>query len=262
VKTENYSIAIHEAGHSVVASHFKIAAYPELTPGGESRLIGAVDPKHAGLCHLDDGLVTNFQNAALCWAGPMAECLYGHPAASWLPPFKPSRLMLRDWHGMMMQQIKQFSDGDRVGILGYRDTWRSCKSAFAVVTKNKARIIRLAKAMTAGRKATTSMPLPEKFPSAHADFLRLICSSDEANFERFIASRVSLHLTNNRTMNLEDAKLSLGTSYDDAYAMSLNLQRTIHGNGFPDAESWFAAARAFKTWMKTAPATRAAVDGR
>jgi hypothetical protein len=246
---DNFNIAVHEAGHSVVASHFKIAAYPEITPGGESRLTGALDPKHAGVCHLDDGLVTNFQNAALCWAGPMAECLYGHPAASWLPPFKPSRLMLRDWHGMMMQQIKQFSDGDRVGILGYRDTWRSCKSAFKIVRQNKARIIRLAKAL-AGRNATPPLPMPATFPATFAQFLyfNVPCGSPEETFRAFVFDQSA------KSFAASQFALDAAQQKDSAEKWTTGRIEKLKAIGFTTADEWQSTARAFKAWTKTAPA--------
>jgi hypothetical protein len=239
---DNFTIAIHEAGHSVAASHFRIAAYPEITPGGESRLTGAIDPKHAGVCHLDDGLVTNFQDAALCWAGPLSECLYGTPP-SWTPPFKPSRLMLRDWHGMMMQQIKQFSDGDRVGILGYRDTWRSCKSAFKIVRKNKARIIRLAKAL-AGRNTTPSVPMPATFPATFAQFLyfNVPCGSPEETFRAF------LHAQAEKTFAASQFALDTAQQKDAAEKWTTGRMEQLKAGGFTTADEWQSTARAIKAW--------------
>jgi hypothetical protein len=157
--------------------------------------------------------------------------------------------MLRDWHWALLQQIGKLSATDRAGILEYKNTMRSCESAYRLVTKHKTRIIRLARAMTAGRIAKPSVPMPEKFPAAHADFLRLICGNDAASFERFIASRVSLHLTNNRTSNLDAAKIALGTLFDTAFAGSLNLQRSIYAGDFKTETDWLKAARDFKAWL-------------
>jgi hypothetical protein len=247
--SDDYNIALHEGAHAVVATTFKIPAMPELTPNGFSVLAQTTEPGTAGLCHFDNGKITPWQSAVISWAGVMTEALFGH-RQFWMPPFKPSHLMLRDWHWALLQQIGRLSATDRAGILEYKNTMRSCESAYRLVTKHKTRIVRLAKAMTAGRKVTPSLPLPEQFPATHADFVRLICASDEANFEQFIAGRTALHLTNGRTSNLEDAKLSLGTSFADAYAMSLNLQRSIYAGDFKTETDWFAAARPFLEWAK------------
>ena len=43
--------------------------------------------------------------------------------------------------------------------------------------------------------------------------------------------------------NFENSKLVLGASFDDAFSISMNLQRSIYGGDFPTADSWLAAAR-------------------
>ena len=245
--SDDYNIALHEGAHAVVATTFKIPAMPEITPGGYSALAQTTEPGTAGLCHFDNGKITPWQSAVISWAGTMAEALYGH-RQFWMPPFKPSSKMLRDWHWALLQQIGRLSATDRAGILECKNTMRSCESAYRLVTKHKTRIIRLAKAMTAGRIAKPSMPLPEKFPATHADFLRMVCGNDAASFERFLTGQVSLHLTNSRTMNLDEAKLSLGTSFDDAYTVSLNLQRSIYAGDFKTETDWLKAAREFQQW--------------
>lgn len=242
--SDDYNIALHEGAHAVVATTFKIPAMPEITPGGYSALAQTTEPGIAGLCHFDNGKITPWQLAVIGWAGTLAECLFGH-RQFWMPQFKPSSKMLRDWHWALLQQIGRLSATDRAGIWGYRNTLRSCESAYRLVTKHKTRIVRLAKAMTAGRKPT--MPLPEKFPASHAAFVRLICAN-EASFEQFITGRAALHLTNG-TSNLDDARLALGTSFDDAYAVSMNLQRTIYGNAFKTETDWLKAAKDFKAWQ-------------
>jgi hypothetical protein len=250
-----YSIAVHESGHAVAGAHFKIPAYPEITPNGESRVTGAVDPKHAGLCYLGDGRdgrpITKFQHAAFCWAGPMSECLYGHPS-SWQPPFKPSRLMLRDWHGMMMQQIKRFSEGDQSGILAYKDTWRSCKSAFQIVTKNRVRIIRLAKAI-AGR-IEKPVPLPESFPAPLSDFLRLVVATDgtgepEVRFRAYLFDRTQ------RSFADGQFRFDSPEQQQDAIEKWSAARLAKYQAGFSTADEWCSLARAFRAWTKNNKST-------
>jgi len=185
--SDDYNIALHEGAHAVVATTFKIPAMPEITPGGYSALAQTTEPGTAGLCHFDNGKITPWQSAVISWAGVMTEALFGH-RQFWMPPFKPSHLMLRDWHWALLQQIGRLSATDRAGILEYKNTMRSCESAYRLVTKHKTRIIRLAKALAAGRIAKPSLPLPEQFPATHADFVRLICGNDVASFEQFIAT--------------------------------------------------------------------------
>jgi hypothetical protein len=52
--------------------------------------------------------------------------------------------LLRDWHGMVMQQIHRLSESDRIGIVRCKDTWRACRSAFTLICRNRERIKRLA----------------------------------------------------------------------------------------------------------------------
>jgi len=246
IANNDFSVAVHEAGHSVAASHFKIPSYPELTPHGFSRLTQSVSPEHAGLCHYDTAPINPFQYAAISWAGMMAECLYGQPPF-WAPPFKPCAMMLRDWHGMMTQQIARLSDGDRSGIIGYRDSWRSCKSAFAIVRKNRARIIRLARAMT-GAHAEKAVPLPEKFPATLADFLQRIVAADgvaepEAKFRAFVRSRMEKFFAEGQ-FALSPEQHRQGVECWTAKRLE-NFRQ-----GFPDLAGWRGAALAFKAWAK------------
>jgi hypothetical protein len=248
IANNDFSVAVHEAGHSVTASHFKIPSYPELTPHGFSRLTQSVSPEHAGLCHYDTAPINPFQYAAISWAGMMAECLYGQPPF-WAPPFKPCAMMLRDWHGMMTQQIARLSDGDRSGIIGYRDSWRSCKSAFAIVRKNRARIIRLARAMT-GAHAEKAVPLPEKFPATLAEFLqRIVGGSDAAEkFRAFVFDQSAKSFAASQ-FALDAAQQKDAT--EKWTAARLEKFRA----GFTSADEWQNAALAFKAWQKPKQAT-------
>jgi hypothetical protein len=78
-----------------------------------------VNETYAGICHLDDGPISKFQRAVICWSGPLSECLFKTTQHPWQPPFKPNKKLLRDWHGMMMQQFARLSNGDQAGIIGY-----------------------------------------------------------------------------------------------------------------------------------------------
>jgi hypothetical protein len=242
---ENLNIAVHEAGHSVAASfHFKIPAYPEILNEGSSVATQTRYPDYAGLCSYDDGPISKFQLAAISWSGMLAQCLYAEPP-TWMPPFKPSRLMLRHWHGMAMVQIKLFSEGDRAGILGYRDTWRACKSAFSIVRKNRPQIIRLAKALAAVR-VEKPVPMPEAFPASYADFLHLVVAADgiadpEAQLRAYLYGLAEKFLA--------QPQFALGREqHRQAVESWTTAQLAKFQTGFTNAELWRDAARAFKAW--------------
>ena len=117
------------------------------------------------------------------------------------------------------------------------------------------------------------MPRPPHYPATHADFIHLVCSDDVASFERFIVNRAQAHLAGGATENFEDTKKSMlnhflrgltdelrarhtgksdaaiaGVLFDENLASILKLQRRVYGGYFPDAVSWFAAARDFVNW--------------
>jgi hypothetical protein len=240
---DTFSVAVHEAGHSVSASHYKIPSYPEILHDGQSVATQTMYPDYAGLCSYDGGQIPPFQLAVISWSGLISQCLYADPPA-WAPPFKPSGKLLRDWHGMVLTQIRRLSDGDRAGILGSRDNWRSCKSAFAIVCRNRARIIRLARAMTGG--GGQSVPMPPQFPATFADFLKLVVAADGAadpdeRLRAFISDRVEKYFVEMK-FPLDSAQHELGLKNVTAARLAEFQQ------GFPDAASWRATARAFKAW--------------
>jgi len=247
---DTFSVAVHEAGHSVSASHYKIPSYPEILHDGQSIATQTVYPDYAGLCSYDGGPVPKFQLAVISWSGLISQCLYADPPA-WAPPFKPSRKLLRDWHGMVLTQIKRLSDGDRAGILGSRDNWRSCKSAFAIVCRNRARIIRLARAMTGGGQ---SVPMPPQFPATLADFLKLVVAADgvtdpDERLRAFVSDGVKKYFV--------EMKLTLDAAQHKQGLESWTTARLAEfQQGFPDAASWRATARAFKAWAKIQPMKR------
>jgi hypothetical protein len=128
-----------------------IPSYPELTPDGVSPLMKQTMPGCGGVCWLETP-VTPFQDAVISFAGILGQAMFS-TAPEWAPPFKPSAKMLRDWHNMVRQQIGKLSEGDRIGIFAYKDIWRACKSAFAIVRKNRSRITRLAKCLAESKAA-------------------------------------------------------------------------------------------------------------
>lgn len=180
---------------------------------------------------------------------------------------------------MILQQLYRLSETDRCGINGYRNTWRACKSAFEIVQKNWARIIRLTKCLTAAKVASDreaderkwkEVPRPPRIPAAHEDFIRLVCSNDVGVFEQFIASKAKAQLAGGNADNFEDAKKSLlahfannvtgdlhtkhpdktddeiaGILFDENFSGIVKGQRYNYAN-FPSADSWLTAAKDFQ----------------
>jgi hypothetical protein len=187
--------------------------------------------------------MTTFQHATISWAGPLAQCLYGTPP-EYAPPYKPTALLLKDWFSAMATQLKRFSDGDRAGILtGYKCSWRACKSAFRIVTKNRARIIRLAKAL-AGRNTTPSVPMPATFPATFAQFLyfNVPCGSPEETFRAF------LHAQAEKTFAASQFALDTAQQKDAAEKWTTGRMEQLKAGGFTTADEWQSTARAIKAW--------------
>jgi hypothetical protein len=184
---------------------------------------------------------------------------------------------------MVLHQASRLSQEDRRGIYGYADTWRSCKSAFAIVTKNRARIVRLAKCLAesktkAAREADErkwhGIPRPSAFPASHDDFIRLVCGGDAERFEKFLESK-ALSILDIGAVNLEAARKSMADRktflgqitgelrarhagktddeiadilFDENFAGIVRNQRLRFGGDFKDGTSWIAAAREFQQW--------------
>jgi hypothetical protein len=174
---------------------------------------------------------------------------------------------------MVLSQVNRLSNSDRMGILSYRDTFRSCKRAFAIVRKNRARIIRLAKSMTK-TETKQSAPMPLTFPATCADFLRLVIATDDAaeRYENFLSDRVKAHWAGGFLENYAAAlpmRLSYFASFvndelraahvgkthgeisqqlfDKAFATALALERKRFELGFENREGWEFSARTFLT---------------
>jgi hypothetical protein len=256
---EYFSTAVHESAHAVAADHFKIPSYPEVFTGGRSVLFPAeVSTSYAGRCHLESP-VTEFQQAVISWAGPMGQAMFS-TSPDWFPPFKPSEKMLRDWFSMMLNQLRRLSDGDARGIRGYKDQWRACRSAFAILRKNRARIIRLGKCLAqvqvnaereADERKWSGVPRPSAFPASHEDFVHLVCGGPE-RFDEFITHRAKSHLTNGRPWDIQTAKEILGEKFDAEFFRALDFQRTLYAD-FKTANAWLLAAHNFQQWAAREP---------
>lgn len=278
-----YAVAIEESAHHVVAEHYRVPSFPELTPDGISILDPNSTPDSAGVCHLDEP-ISKFEYAAICWAGIISLCLFG-VAPTWAPPFKLTKRMLRDWCSMIYHQRQRLSDADRRGINGYADTLRACKSAYAIVTKNRARIIRLAKCLAESKTKATreaderkwaGIPRPASFPASHDDFIRLVCGGAE-RFEQFITSKALSDL-DAYVVNLDAARKSMADRktflgqitgelrarhagktddeiadilFDENFAGILNGKRKLYGNGFNDESGFISAANHFQQWANS-----------
>lgn len=238
-----YSIACHEASHAVAADFFGVPNYPEVTPGGFSKLKQSAEPGTPGICWLEPPF-TKYQDCVISWSGIIGECLFG-TAPYWAPSFKPSEKMLRDFYMMVTCQLKQLSDTDRLGILGdYKHSWRACRSAFRIIRKNHARIIRLAKAIAGGPEKPE--PMPPAFPATLADFMERIIGGTEPETKL----RAFIHDAGERF--LAQPQFALGPEQlPDAVETWGAARLAKYQAGFTSAEPWQDAARAFKAWAKT-----------
>jgi hypothetical protein len=245
---DNYTVAIHEASHAVAADFYGVPNYPELTPDGFSQVKQSTDPGTAGLCHLEPPF-TKFQDAVISWAGFIGQCLHG-TAPDWAPPFKPSEKMLRDHYMMAMHQLKKLSGADRLGILqDYRHSWRAFRSAFRIVRKNRARILRLAKAI-AGR-VEKPVPMPEKFPATLAEFLERIINGNDAE------TKLRAFIHDGAEKFLTQPQFALGPEQLPEKIETWTAARMERLRaGFTTADDWLAAARSFTAWEKIQPIKR------
>lgn len=249
---DNFNTAIHEAGHSVCASHFKIPSYPEVLIEGRSVVTQTTYPDTAGLCTYDEGRIPPLQFAIISWGGQLAQCLYATPP-SWAPQYRPAALLLKDWFDGMMVQLKKFSPTDRLGILAdYRRSWRACRSAFRIVRKNRARIIRLAKNI--GGRIEKLEPMPEKFPAPLSDFIRLVVAGDgttdpDEKFRALIQAQAKIYFA--------ESQLQFDTpeQEQDGIAQWSAARLAKWQQGFADADTWQNMARAFRAWTKAKNST-------
>jgi len=249
------ALTIHEAGHWHASVAFGIPAAMRIDMDAEGHLVG-------GWCFRDfHG--SKFEGACIGWAGVMAEHMlnrvWRHRTPLLFSPLTEANLSKFHWEASFF--LNELSVEDRQHIVAHTDTLESCQAAFRILSKrigeieadakllaDRTRKEVAAKLAAADERKWGRIPRPPHIPATHADFLNQVCGNDAERFEQFIVSRAALHLTNNRTMKIEDAKLSLGAAFDDAVAISMNLQRKQYGGDFPDQDSWLSAARDFLNW--------------
>lgn len=181
--TEINRVAIHEAGHAVVANHFGIASVPEIFL--DERTFPGTALIQAGQCELEPNH-SPYEGCCIAWAGLLAECVLGEKIPPFAPPFRPTSRDLESWHSMMFCRMKDFSPGDRALIIrGYKQSLKACRNAYRIIRKNTAALKRLAKHLASDatkRQAVTNEPigqmnptiprLPEPEPEPLTDILR------------------------------------------------------------------------------------------
>ena len=155
-------IALHECAHFVVSSALGHNSCPvifdEPQPQANGRTV-------AGQCLFDPiARPTEFQGAVVAWAGIIIEGLLGITYTLEMP-FRLSKATMRDCYRVVMANFERLSLGDQTLIAKHKDTWRSFKSSFRIVTKHKRRILRLARLMVENKtkeQMTHSAQAPAK----------------------------------------------------------------------------------------------------
>jgi hypothetical protein len=148
--TEQERIAYHEAGHYVAATNFGVAAFPELTPNGDYKPLPS-GGFQLGVCDYDTSLTTKFQNAVIGWAGVIAEHMMG-ARYDWSPPVPLKAEFLRDWFNMVLVKgFPRLSIPDQILIAGDKRQWRTFKTAWKILSKNRARMKQIAEHVLAAQ---------------------------------------------------------------------------------------------------------------
>ena len=129
--------AFHEAGHFVVAKHFKAhAVVSRIWEAKEA--VTLADCKFRGntKIHKRPGAVT-FRLAVVAWAGGLAETLADQPFEQW---------QLDDLLGCWENQDDLgLSDTDNREIDAHQRRWRSFKTAAEILFKRRAELLRVAR---------------------------------------------------------------------------------------------------------------------
>lgn len=123
------SLAVHEAGHAIVAAAFNLN--PRTAIGG----IGS------GACLHEKG--TDFQEAAVSWAGVIAEDLFAARNYSRvLPSITLTRATFRDWlyaflYAGGIEEFSHVSQSDVDGIKSYPDRYETAEAAFLILANRR-----------------------------------------------------------------------------------------------------------------------------
>jgi hypothetical protein len=154
--TDQEKTAYHEAAHHVGATHFRLASFPMLTPGGYLAPGSTETMPWAGVC-FHDRVRSPFRQAIISWCGVIGAHISG-ATYEWSPPVPLCSEFLRDWFDMFLQKgFDHLSREDQLGITGDRRQWRSFKTAWRILWRNRARL----KSLAAYVLAAAAPPAPE-----------------------------------------------------------------------------------------------------
>ncbi len=271
---EQQRVAIHELGHSLVCTSFRIHSSPEVFAEGDWDRNGHI----AGICRIDPlATATAFQKSVIGWGGYVGEHICGvqHPLRR--NPFPLTKRTLQEFYDAAFDNFEtKFSSTDQKLICAYQSHWVSFKGCYNRLRKKKQTLFRLARIghfnfTRADERKWQGIPRPPSFPATHADFVRLVCGGEE-RFERFITHKAQAHITNGKPEHFTEAKTSLvnyflgqvtdelrarhtgktdaeisDLQFEAEFASAVALQRSRYAN-FPGADSWIAAARDFLSW--------------
>jgi hypothetical protein len=144
------AVAYHEASHHVAATKFVPGSEAMLTPNGYIHPNSGEVKPWAGVC-LHDTTRTKFQEAVISWAGVLGAHMMG-VRYDWSPPVPLKAKFAKDWfHMFLINGFNHQSREDQIGIMGDKRQWRTFKTAWKILSKNRARIKRLAEAIVAAQ---------------------------------------------------------------------------------------------------------------
>jgi len=203
---------IHEVGHALVCTHYKINSNIKMFDIQECHR-DAFGERMLGACELGPNR-TAFQNSVIGFAGVMAEIIAG--VAAFSVPFVLSKATLRDWYHRVACQ--ELSTSDRSLIYGYKNPFRAFKSCWRILRRSRRKLIRMA-CLKANPEEPDSkdclmsapvpipvdlqpmftnppaflrpaVPVPAAFPASEDDFVRLACDGDGDSYSEFLTDRV------------------------------------------------------------------------
>src|SRR5271169_1103381 len=111
---QRVSIAVHEIGHHLVLTHYKVHSNPQVFLGtGKALPLGADGQEIPGQCSMLDPY-TAYKRAVAGWAGLLAQHLVG--VSSCLVMIRLRQSTLREWFALAMSQ-PDLSASDKLAIL-------------------------------------------------------------------------------------------------------------------------------------------------